>query len=528
VSPGRIAAAVAAAALAALVAARRRRLGLERSVLVGLVAVALAVYASGVLSELPNPEHVIEDLATALGGWTYVLVGAMAFLETGAFVGLVAPGEFTVIVGGVVAGQGEIELVPLIGLVWICAILGDTTSFFIGQRLGRSFLERHGPRVKITGERLEQVEGYFERHGGKTILIGRFIGLVRSLAPFIAGSSRMPYRGFLPYSVIGTGLWAATFTVLGYVFYRSFSRVADVAGRATIGFGIVVGTIAATVWAYRRLRDPQQRRRLAAWLDRQGRRPLLRPLAAVVRPLATRVVVPAARVAAPRVRFVIERLTPGNLGIELTSAVAIAAGGLFVFVLYASALDDGPRGPLPFDSEVADAAREVRTDVGVDVAKVATDLASLPVVGALVLIAAVLLASRRRFAYVGALVLGLAIVWASVRLAKEGIDRPRPAGSLVATEGQSYPSGHAAYSTAYVALAVAAARVLPGLASRAGFVLAVVIGAATVGATRVFLGAHYWSDVAGGWGLGLGVFGACAAIAMIVSHVRNNPSEERE
>ena len=70
----------------------------------------------------------------------------MAFLETGAFVGLVAPGETVVIAGGVIAGQGEIELIPLIGLVWVCAVLGDTTSFYIGRRLGRGFLERHGPQ----------------------------------------------------------------------------------------------------------------------------------------------------------------------------------------------------------------------------------------------------------------------------------------------------------------------------------------------------------------------------------------------
>ena len=72
----------------------------------------------------------------------------MAFLETGAFVGLIAPGETTILVGGVIAGQGEIELIPLIGLIWVCAVLGDTTSFLIGRRLGRDFMLRHGPAVQ--------------------------------------------------------------------------------------------------------------------------------------------------------------------------------------------------------------------------------------------------------------------------------------------------------------------------------------------------------------------------------------------
>ena len=267
-----IVAAVVAALLAAFLVWRRRRLSVERKAIGLLLVLALGVYASGVLSELPDPKEVIGDIAQALGAWTYALVGVMAYLETGAFVGLVAPGETVVIAGGVIAGQGEIELLPLIGLVWLCAVLGDTTSFYIGRRLGRGFLERHGPRVKITHERLAQVERYFDRHGGKTILVGRFIGLVRALAPFIAGSSGLAYRRFIPYSVVGTGLWSATFCVLGYVFWRSFDQVAHIAGQAIFGFGVTVGVIVGIVVAYRR------RHEIRAWLVRHERHPLMRPL----------------------------------------------------------------------------------------------------------------------------------------------------------------------------------------------------------------------------------------------------------
>jgi membrane protein DedA with SNARE-associated domain len=104
---------------------------------VAVVAAGVAVVASGVLSEIPDPETVIEDVAHALGRWTYLLVAGLAFLETGAFVGLVAPGEFTVILGGVIAGQGEINVMLLLALTWFAAFLGDTTSFAIGSRLGR-------------------------------------------------------------------------------------------------------------------------------------------------------------------------------------------------------------------------------------------------------------------------------------------------------------------------------------------------------------------------------------------------------
>ena len=108
----------------------------------------------------------------------------------------------------------------LIGLVWACAVAGDLTSYMLGRRLGRGFLVRHGPRLKITEERLRYVEDFFDRRGGVTILIGRFIGLVRAIAPFLAGASRMELRKFLPYDVLGAGLWATLFCLLGYFFWQ--------------------------------------------------------------------------------------------------------------------------------------------------------------------------------------------------------------------------------------------------------------------------------------------------------------------
>src|SRR4029079_2183982 len=139
-------AAVVAVLVAVYVVWRWRRLSFERKALGILAVLALAVYASGVLSALPDPKQIIEDVASALGKGTYAVVGVAAFLETGAFVGLVAPGETIVMAGGVIAGQGEIELIPLIGIVWTCAVLGDTTSFYVGRRLGRGVLEETGAR----------------------------------------------------------------------------------------------------------------------------------------------------------------------------------------------------------------------------------------------------------------------------------------------------------------------------------------------------------------------------------------------
>jgi membrane protein DedA with SNARE-associated domain/membrane-associated phospholipid phosphatase len=516
VSTGQIIAAALAVLLAAYTLWRRRRMAGERKLLLAAVVVALAVYASGVLSALPDPKTAIGDIAETLGRWTYLLVGVFAFLETGAFVGLIAPGETIVLAGGVIAGQGTISLIVLIGIVWACAVLGDTASFFIGRRLGRPFLERHGPRLKITPARLAQVEGYFERHGGKTILVGRFIGLVRAVAPFVAGSSGLTFRRIFPYSVVGAGLWSTLFCVLGYVFWQSFDRVAQVAGQAVFAFGLVIAAAVGVVWTYRRLRDPEGRRRLGEWLDRQERRPVTGPVVGVTRR--------AVRAVAPEAIFLWRRLTPGELGLELTTLLAIAAVGFYVFAAYAVVLSHDA-GATPLDLDLWRLADRLRASWLVDVAKVVTALGSFPTVATLVVVMAIVLAARRRPAQLAALVGGFVIVYLAVQAAKAGVDRPRPAGSLVETANTSYPSGHAAYATAWVAAAVAATWRL-GVASRAGLLIGALALTAAIGLSRIYLRSHWFSDVAGGWGLGFGVFAALATIALIVTHIRHNGARD--
>ncbi len=189
----------------------------------------------------------LEDVSNTLGAWTYLLVGVFAFAETGAFVGLVVPGETVMLLGGAVAGQGAIDIYLLIAIAWFAAWAGDTTSFFIGRRLGRDFVLRHGPRFGIGHERFEQVEDYFSRHGGKTILIGRFISLVRAFAPFIAGSSGMRYRAFVPYSILGTGLWASAHILIGYFFSRSIDTAAKYAGKGAFLLATLIVVVVGAV-----------------------------------------------------------------------------------------------------------------------------------------------------------------------------------------------------------------------------------------------------------------------------------------
>jgi len=205
---------------------------------------------------VPDIASLLADLAATLGGWTYLLVAGLAFLETGAFVGLIAPGETAVVLGGVVAAQGEISLVAILLTAWVASLAGDVASFALGRRLGRPFLHRHGPRMKLSSARIERVEGFYDRHGGKAILIGRFVGIIRAVSPFIAGASGLRMRSFLPYSVIGTAAWASAFTLAGYLFHRSFEQAAGLLSRGALVLAVLaaVGVVTAHRSGRRRTR----------------------------------------------------------------------------------------------------------------------------------------------------------------------------------------------------------------------------------------------------------------------------------
>ena len=508
-----------AVALAGFLLARRRKLGRPALVVGVLATIGALLVGTGVI-ELPNIEKLIEDAGTALGAWTYLLVGVLAFLETGAFVGLVAPGETAVLVGGLVAGQGQIDLFVLIAIVWTCAVAGDLTSYMIGRRLGRAWLLRHGDRLKITEDRLHQVERFFQRRGGLTILIGRFIGLIRALAPFIAGTSKMPLRTFLPYDVVGAGAWATTFCVLGYLFWQSFDRITQYVSRGLFAFGTVVAIGVGLYFLVQLRRDPERRERVKAWLREHEGRPFMRPLVRLAGPAWRRVGSPAAGGVDATARFGLHRLTPGHLGLELTTLVALAAVGGFGFFLLGHMIQEP--GEPRIDAVALDVADSLRFEPLISVAEVVTDLGSFAVTASLTLLTALWAAQRRRWIDAAALVAGMGLSYVAVHVAKDAFDRPRPAGSLIETSLSSYPSGHALYAVALVACATVVVRAGAGWAARFAVVTVAVVAVVVVALSRVYLRAHFLTDSLGGIALGVAIWGLVGIVAVLAGAVRHN------
>jgi membrane protein DedA with SNARE-associated domain/membrane-associated phospholipid phosphatase len=484
-----------------------------------LVAIAGAVLIGVGVIHLPNFEKVLEDAGQALGKWTYPVVGALAFAETGAFLGFIAPGETAVLVGGLVAGQGQISLIVLIAVVWGCAVAGDITSFMLGRRLGRRWLLRHGERLKITEERLDQVEGFFERRGGVTIIVGRFLGFVRPLLPFTAGASRMPLRRFVPYDVLAAGLWAASFSILGFVFWRSIDQLTTYVSRGLLAFGTLVAVIAAIVGLVHLRRNAEARANVRAWLDERADRPGWKPVVKLARPTWRIVGRPAAAVA----EFLTQRVTPGELGLEFTTLLALlAVGGFTVMLLGEAVLAPGePR----IDGWAFDIVDRLQTEPFIGIAKLVTHLGSLVVVVAITVATAVWAFAKRRPVDAVALLAGIVLTYALVHITKAAFDRPRPPGALVATEDSAYPSGHAAYAVAWIACATFLVRGGVHWATRiAGVTVAIVIVAA-VAITRVYLRAHYLTDVIGGVSLGVAVWSLVGVLALFAGHVRHNARE---
>ena len=159
----------------------------------------------------------LANLAQNYGSWVYVILFLIIFAETGLVLTPFLPGDSLLFVAGAVAAVGTMDVNKLVILLIIAAILGDYVNFQIGKYFGkRYFIDRQSRFIKR--EHLDKTHAFFERHGGKTIIIARFLPILRTYAPFVAGIGRMGNWRFAMFNVVGAVLWVAGLTYAGYLF----------------------------------------------------------------------------------------------------------------------------------------------------------------------------------------------------------------------------------------------------------------------------------------------------------------------
>jgi len=168
------------------------------------------------LRTLTTPERLIHLITTVLTGWLgYGLLFSVIFAETGLLTGFFLPGDSLLFTVGVVVGAGELNLV-LINLTLMAAVLmGDTTGYFLGRRTGDLIFKRPDSRF-FKKEYVLRTQTFYSRFGGRTMIYAKFVPIVRTFAPFMAGVGRMNYFRFLSYDVFGAVGWVASMTLLGY------------------------------------------------------------------------------------------------------------------------------------------------------------------------------------------------------------------------------------------------------------------------------------------------------------------------
>jgi len=158
----------------------------------------------------------LPGLIETYGFWTYLILFLIIFCETGLVVMPYLPGDSLLFIAGALAGTGYLNIEILIVALILAAVLGDTVNYWIGHIIGMKVLEKKFSLVRR--EHLEKTQEYFNRYGGLTIVIARFVPFIRTFAPFLAGVGKMRYRWFISYNIIGGALWVLGFVLAGYFF----------------------------------------------------------------------------------------------------------------------------------------------------------------------------------------------------------------------------------------------------------------------------------------------------------------------
>lgn len=186
--------------------------------------------------------HILNPLLDLHGWEAYALVGALVFAEASILIGFVFPGETAVILGGVAASRGHVNIVTLIVLVVACGIAGDSVGYLVGRRWGRRLIATR--LLRSRRHLIDAVLTQLRRRGATAVVLARFTAFLRAIVPGLAGMSEMPYRIFLPANAAGGIVWGTGFCLLGYVVGHAYTKVEHV---SSIASDVLLGLVAVLI-----------------------------------------------------------------------------------------------------------------------------------------------------------------------------------------------------------------------------------------------------------------------------------------
>jgi undecaprenyl-diphosphatase len=450
-----------------------------------------------------------------VANYGYVFLVVIVGLES---LGIPLPGETALVTAGALAAVGRLNIYGVIAAAAAGAIIGDNAGYWIGRKGGLALVQRYGRIAGLSEARLQRVHAFFERHGAKTVFIGRFVALLRSWAAALAGVGQMPYGTFTLYNALGGIVWAAVYGSLGYLFGRNLPLLERYMGQASLAAVLLIALVVAIALAGRWFR--RNRTALVEWASRLW--PRLGAIPAVA----------AMRARHPRLwQFLSARFAREEyLGLHLTIGLVVSVAALWLFGGVTE--DVIHHDPLTrFDLSLADWTHAHATPVGYSVARALSILGSPAVLAVPAVVVAVILVARRQWivllGWVAAFAGGSVLNWALKRI----IQRPRPLYGAAFLHGESFsfPSGHVLGSLigygmlAYVIVTLWAER----RRTKALVITAAAVLVVAIGLSRLYLGVHYFSDVVGGFAAGTVWLAACISGLEIARRHRQPRSGER-
>lgn len=197
-----------------------------------------------------NESQILDFLIRYFDIYGYYIVFTLLLLENFFVIGLVVPGETVLLLASFLAAQGELDIVYVVVTAALAAIIGNVTGYIIGRKGGRPFIERYGGRL-VSPERIDAAEEYFDRHGTKTVFIGRFAAGVRVFVPLIAGASKMDFGKFLVYTIAAVVMWTIAIGALGFFFGQNWELLGKIVGNFSV---VVLAVVVILIVLYIRRR----------------------------------------------------------------------------------------------------------------------------------------------------------------------------------------------------------------------------------------------------------------------------------